>query len=174
MINEEIASEILQELFSSLEALETQSAAVLSFLKDKGIASDDDLAPYLERAGNASSVRWRAARVRIEHLLSSVVKREQEDAPPEQAESADQKQRSQPETTSKRQNDSESSTEEREGNERGAASNVAQNETSDSKRERDPAEAANRDDQAMGAIATGPKPVTEAKDEENGSNRRAS
>jgi hypothetical protein len=83
MIND-VVEEVLHELFSSLEALDTQSAAILQFLKAKGIANDEELAPYLEQAGNASSVRWRAARVRIDHLLSSVIQSAQEDAKAEQ------------------------------------------------------------------------------------------
>jgi len=59
-------------LFSSLEILETQSAAVLQFLKDKGIATDDELARHLEQAGMASSVKRLAARVRMDYLLSGV------------------------------------------------------------------------------------------------------
>jgi len=73
-VNEDIVQEILHELFASLETLETQSAAVLQLLKDKGLASEQELALQLEKAGNASNVRWRAAQVRIDHLVSSALK----------------------------------------------------------------------------------------------------
>ena len=79
-MNEKIVQEILHELFSALETLDTQSAATLQFLKDKGIGSEEDLAPYLEKAGNGSSVRWRAVRVRIEYLLSSAMQATERDA----------------------------------------------------------------------------------------------
>jgi hypothetical protein len=68
MDNEGI-KEVLNELFSHLERLETQNEAILQFLKEKKRVTDKQLAPYLEQAGNASSVKWRAARVRIDHLL---------------------------------------------------------------------------------------------------------
>jgi outer membrane biosynthesis protein TonB len=71
-MDDKIAQLILDELFSSLENLETQTAAVLQFLKDKGGASIEQLAPYLEQAGRATSIKRRAARVRIDYLLSGI------------------------------------------------------------------------------------------------------
>jgi hypothetical protein len=79
-MDEKIVQEILQELFASLERVETQSSALLQFVKDKGITNEEELAPYLERAGNASGVRWLAARVRIEHLIAGAMKAEEEKA----------------------------------------------------------------------------------------------
>lgn len=72
MENVEPLREIFDQMFALLEALETQNIAVVQFLRDEGIAADDKLAPYLERAGNASSVKWRAARARMEHLLTPI------------------------------------------------------------------------------------------------------
>jgi hypothetical protein len=72
--NVEPIKEILDELFSLLETFETQSIAITQFLKDQGIATDEKLAPYLDRAGNASSVKWRAARARMQYLLSPIQK----------------------------------------------------------------------------------------------------
>ena len=80
IMNEKIAQEILHELFPAFEALETQSAALLQLLKDKGIANEEELAAHFEQAGKASSVRWLAVRVRIEYLLSSAMKTAEQDA----------------------------------------------------------------------------------------------
>src|ERR1700722_1708687 len=82
-MDEAILQQIFDELFSSLEPLETQTAALLQFLKAKGIATDEELAPYLEQAGNASNVRWRGVRARTAALTSSALKPpEQPPAPP--------------------------------------------------------------------------------------------
>jgi hypothetical protein len=74
MMDENATDEVLNELFSALESAETQNGAILQFLKDKNLATDEDLAPYLQQAGNASSVRWMAARVRIKSLLASAIR----------------------------------------------------------------------------------------------------
>jgi hypothetical protein len=78
--------EVLDGLFTLLETLETQNAAVLEFLKDQGIATDEKLAAYFERAGSASSVKWRAARARMTYLLAPAPKKatDQKEQPAEQ------------------------------------------------------------------------------------------
>src|ERR1700693_5957569 len=72
--NNNFVQEILHDLFSSLESLETQNTAILQFLKDKGVATDEELASHLEQAGKASGVRWRGVRVRADYLFASAVK----------------------------------------------------------------------------------------------------
>ncbi|MGA8438502.1 MAG: hypothetical protein WB762_06870 [Candidatus Sulfotelmatobacter sp.] len=76
-MNVHLAQELLNELGSSLESLEAQQSALLQFLKEKGVVTDDQLAPYLNQASNASNVRWRAARVRLERLFSVETEKEQ-------------------------------------------------------------------------------------------------
>lgn len=78
-----VVDQLMDEMIPSLEALETQNAAILEFLKDKNIATDEKLAPYLERAGNASNVRWRATRLRITSMLSSAMRSDEQSAKPE-------------------------------------------------------------------------------------------
>jgi hypothetical protein len=77
-MNVDLAQELLNEFGASLEKLETQQTALLQFLKDKGIVTDDQLAPYLEQAGKVSDVRWRAARIRLAPLISKEKEREEQ------------------------------------------------------------------------------------------------
>ena len=79
--------EVLSELFALLEAQETNSAALLQLLKDQGIASDEKLSTYLDQAGRASNVKWRAARMRMEYLLTPIQKEPADKDKSKQAES---------------------------------------------------------------------------------------
>lgn len=77
-MDEAQVQQIVDELLSSLEPLETQSSAVLQFLKAKGLATDEELAPFLDQAGNTANVRWLAVKVRIAALISSAMKPSEE------------------------------------------------------------------------------------------------
>lgn len=70
----------LKELYPHLEWQETQITALLEFLKAKGIITDQEFAPFVEEAGKRSSVKWLAARLRIEHALSESAEEEEKPA----------------------------------------------------------------------------------------------
>jgi hypothetical protein len=74
-----VRGELLDQLFSAFEDLETQSAGILQFLKAKGLATDEELAPYLQQAADASNVRWLAARLRTDALLGAAIKDAEEE-----------------------------------------------------------------------------------------------
>jgi hypothetical protein len=69
--------EIVNELLSSLESLEAQSAGVLEFLKSEKRGTGKKLAPFLEQAAEASNVRYRAARLRMERLFAELERQEE-------------------------------------------------------------------------------------------------
>jgi hypothetical protein len=73
-LDQNVTQYVLQELLPAFENLDAQSAAILAFLKDKHIATEEALKPYLVQSSMASSVKWRAIRVRLEHLLAPVPK----------------------------------------------------------------------------------------------------
>ena len=63
-------AEIFDEMFTLMQDVETRSVALFEYLQEQGGATDEKLAPYLDRAAGAADVRWRAARARMEHLLA--------------------------------------------------------------------------------------------------------
>jgi len=75
------ALQAISELLPYLESLDTKNTAILQALKERGLLTDEEFAPYLEQAANMTSVRWLAARVRIERLLSTKV--QDSEKPPE-------------------------------------------------------------------------------------------
>jgi outer membrane biosynthesis protein TonB len=93
-MDEKIVEQILNDLYSSFEDAERQTNAILLFLKGEGIATEGKLAPYLEQAGRASDVRWRAARVRMASLLASAMNAPESPAQKQPAEEAAEKQNS--------------------------------------------------------------------------------
>jgi hypothetical protein len=79
-MNIDVIQELVNELTSSVEDIETQQRALVQFLKDRGDFTDEQFAGYLSHAGKASSVRWRAVRVRLDHLLEGEKAREEKAA----------------------------------------------------------------------------------------------
>jgi len=69
-MSENPIKQVLSDLLPYFEALEAQSSAILRLLRDKQIVNDEELSRYLQQAGDSSSVKWRAARVRMEHLFA--------------------------------------------------------------------------------------------------------
>lgn len=126
-MDENVVREMLHELFTSLEALETQSSAITQFLKDKGITTEEELAPYLERAGNASNVRWLAARVRMDYLLSSAMKTPEKETRKESPKVPENSQEANPGSDG---SDAKENKKDAESTEQGAANTEAQEEKS--------------------------------------------
>src|SRR5580765_473285 len=73
-LDEQQLKEILSELFGLLESLETSNIAAFRALAEKKIVTEDEIERLLREAGDASSVKWRAARVRMEYLLTPIEK----------------------------------------------------------------------------------------------------
>jgi hypothetical protein len=63
------AKQVLKDLLPHFEEIEAQNGAIIQLLKDKGIVNQEEFAKYLEQAGNASNVKWRAVMARLEYLF---------------------------------------------------------------------------------------------------------
>jgi hypothetical protein len=74
VMDEATVQQILDEVFGSLEPLDAQCAAVVRFLKAKGLATEEEFAPFLAQAANAASVRWLGVRVRTAALIANAMR----------------------------------------------------------------------------------------------------
>ena len=86
--------EVVTDLFQHLEALETRCAALVQLVKEKGVGTEEEFARCEQQASEASSIKWRAARLRMEHLFAIV---------PEHSDKAPGAQEGHPETKSQDQ-----------------------------------------------------------------------
>lgn len=69
------AEQVFEELLPYLETLDAQIGGIIQLLKDKGITTSAEFAQYARQADDASSVRKRGMRVRMEYLFSCAEKR---------------------------------------------------------------------------------------------------
>ena len=65
------AKEALCELLDYLEQVETKCGALMAFFRANGTISDQNLAPFLEHADNATDVKSRAIRARFDNLFAA-------------------------------------------------------------------------------------------------------
>ena len=92
-MDEESLQQLFAELIESIEPLEAKHAALLQLLKSKGVVTDEELAPFLGQAGNASDIRWRAVKLRTHALVSSALGHSSQPAEPKTSAAAAQNQR---------------------------------------------------------------------------------
>ena len=69
------AEEVFEELLPYLETLDSQIGGLIQLLKDKRITTTEELAQYARQADQASNVRERGLRVRMEYLFSLAANR---------------------------------------------------------------------------------------------------
>ena len=69
------AEQVFEEMLPYLETLDAQIGGIIQLLKDKGLTTNAEFAQYARRGDDASNVRERGMRVRMEYLFSSAAKR---------------------------------------------------------------------------------------------------
>ncbi len=69
------AEQVFEEMLPYLETLDSQISGIVQLLKDKGITTNAEFAKYTQRGDDASNVRERGMRVRMEYLFSSAAGR---------------------------------------------------------------------------------------------------
>jgi hypothetical protein len=69
------AEQVFEELLPYLETLDSQIGGLVQLLKDKHITTTEEFAQYARQADQASNVKERGLRVRMEYLFSTAAKR---------------------------------------------------------------------------------------------------
>jgi hypothetical protein len=69
------AEQVFEELLPYLETLDSQIGGLIQLLKDKRITTTEELGQYARQADQASNVKERGLRVRMEYLFSNAAKR---------------------------------------------------------------------------------------------------
>jgi hypothetical protein len=69
------AEQVFEELLPYLETLDSQIGGLVQLLKDKHITTTEEFAQYAMQADQASNVKERGLRVRMEYLFSTAAKR---------------------------------------------------------------------------------------------------
>ena len=74
-MNIDPAEQVFEDMLPYLETLDAQVGAIVQLLKDKGITTNEEFARYVQQADNASNVRKRGIRVRMEYLFTHAAER---------------------------------------------------------------------------------------------------
>jgi hypothetical protein len=73
-VDENVIDELLDALLSPLEAAEARSLALLQALMQARVLTEEQLAPFLKQAENASEIKARGLRIRLKRILSDVAR----------------------------------------------------------------------------------------------------
>jgi NH3-dependent NAD+ synthetase len=74
-MNIDPAEQVFEDILPYFETLDAQVGAIVQLLKDKGITTNEEFARYVKQADNASNVRKRGFRVRMEYLFTHAAER---------------------------------------------------------------------------------------------------
>ncbi len=72
-MDEKVIDELLDAILPMLASAESQSTAALQAVKQSGALTEEQLAPLIEQASNATEIKMRATRLRLKRVLTAAV-----------------------------------------------------------------------------------------------------